>query len=64
MEDFENIDGKTKCLCISLTSLVIVVVSFIAFSFGSVEPTEYGVMYNKISKRINEDPANVQEGGL
>ena len=63
MEDcFENLDGKTKCLCISITSAVVLLTSVLALSFGSVEPTEYGILYNRVSKHINSD--DIQEGGL
>lgn len=63
MDDcFENLDGKTKCLCVTITSVVLLLTIGIAYSFGSVEPTEYGILYNKVTKRIDEK--NVQEGGL
>lgn len=55
MDAFENIDNKTKCLCMSMTSLVFVVVGILAFSFSSVEPTEYGLLYNRISKSIDTE---------
>ena len=41
---------------------VIVATIVLAMSFGAIEPTEYGILYNKISKNI--DSHNVQEGGL
>jgi hypothetical protein len=55
MEDcFENMDGKTKCLCVSITSAVVVITAIVAFSFGAVEPTEYGILYNRLTKTIDE----------
>lgn len=62
MDGFDNVDGKTKCLCVSMTSLVFLVVGVLAFSFSSVEPTEYGLLYNRVAKSI--DTEHVQEGGL
>jgi hypothetical protein len=34
----------------------------IAVSFGTLEPTEYGIVYNSISKSV--DTENIYEGGL
>jgi hypothetical protein len=34
----------------------------IGISFGSIEPTEYGITYNTITKKVNKDA--VLEGGL
>ena len=63
MEDcFENVDGKTQCVCCTITSLIVLVTAALAFSFGSVEPTEYGILYNRITKRIDE--VNIQDSGL
>lgn len=51
MEDLiDNFDGKTKCLCLTMTTLVVLVTSMVAVSFNAVEPTEYGILYNQISK--------------
>ena len=47
MEDLlDNFDGKTKCLCLVMTTLVVLVTTIVGVSFGSVEPTEYGILYN------------------
>ena len=63
MDDcFENVDAKTKCVCISITTVIVILTGALAFSFGAVEPTEYGILYNKISKQIDEK--NVQDSGL
>jgi hypothetical protein len=63
MEDiFSNLDNKTKICCVSVTSLVLMLTVGMVLSFGAVEPTEYGILYNTISKKI--DNTNVYEGGL
>ena len=33
-----------------------------AMSFGAIEPTEYGILYNKLYKDI--DKVSIHEGGL
>ncbi|CDW85393.1 UNKNOWN [Stylonychia lemnae] len=64
MEDynFMGSDSKSKTICaiISLVSLVTTIL--IGISFGSVEPTEYGILYNTITKKIDEK--NILTGGL
>ena len=63
MEDLlDNFDGKTKCLCLVMTTLVVLVTTIVGVSFGSVEPTEYGILYNQVSKQI--DAENILDGGL
>lgn len=65
MEDCDclgNVDSKTKCLCISITSAVLLFTVGLVASFGAVEPTEYGILYNVVSKSIDKD--NIYEGGL
>jgi hypothetical protein len=65
MEDFEcldRFDKKTKIYCISITAVVILLSAITVVSFGAVEPTEYGILYNKLSKNI--DTENIYEGGL
>ncbi len=63
MDDcFNNMDGKTKCCCMTVTISVLLVTLLTAMSFGSIEPTEYGILYSKVYKEIDE--VNVQEGGL
>ena len=59
---FGNMDAKTKCCCITMTITVLIVTILTALSFGSIEPTEYGILYSKLYKEI--DKVNVQEGGL
>jgi hypothetical protein len=55
-------DTKTKfCVC-SLTSLALTSVIIMACSFGAIEPTQYGILYSKISKDINK--VDIQESGL
>lgn len=58
----DNFDGKTKCLCLTMTSLVLAVTVIVGVSFGGVEPTEYGILYNQVTKQINTD--NILDGGL
>jgi hypothetical protein len=55
-------DTKTKTICLSVTATVILATSLIIASFGAIEPTEYGIVYNSISKSIDE--STVYEGGL
>lgn len=63
MDDcFENVDGKTKFMCVSISSVVALITFLIAFSFGAVEPTEYGIMYNRLTKNL--DTSTIHEGGL
>jgi len=63
MDDcFGHMDTKTKCCCMTMTISVLIVTILTAFSFGSIEPTEYGILYSKLYKEI--DGVNVQEGGL
>ena len=63
MEDiFNSMDRKTKVYCVSFTSLILLMTICIAMSFGSVEPTEYGILYNGITKQI--DQSTIYEGGL
>lgn len=58
----DDLDTKTKACCITVTSLVLLLTIGMVLSFGAVEPTEYGILYNQISKKI--DRVNVYEGGL
>ena len=65
MEDFEcldRFDKKTKIYCVSISAVVVLLTALTVVSFGVVEPTEYGIIYNRISKNI--DQKNVYEGGL
>ncbi len=55
-------DTKTKFCCTCVTITVLIVTILTAMSFGSIEPTEYGILYSKVFKEI--DAVNVQEGGL
>ncbi len=65
MEDcdfLDNFDKKTKILCGTCSAFSFVVTVLIAVGFGIVEPTEYGIKYNAISKNI--DTNTVYTGGL
>jgi hypothetical protein len=57
-------NAKSKCICVSICTVFVVLISMLAFSWGTVEPTEYGILYNTISKQIDEDPLNIYEGGI
>lgn len=61
-EFFENFDAKTKFICTACTIFSLIVTTMIAMSFGVVEPTEYGILYNSVSKTIDEN--NIYGGGL
>lgn len=63
MEDFLD-DNKTKCVCATLVSVMLALVGLLSFSFGVIEPTEYGILYNKITKQIDTDIDNIYENGL
>ena len=63
MEDFlNNVDTKTKICCCSITSVVLVISICAILSFGAVEPTQYGILYNSITKELYEE--KVYGGGL
>lgn len=63
MDDlFDSVDFKTKCCCITTTFTVLLVTIITALSFGSIEPTEYGILYNKLYKEV--DNTTIHEGGL
>ena len=55
MDLFDNLNSKTKCLCITITSAVLLTTILVAASFSAVEPTEYGILYNKITKQIDKE---------
>jgi hypothetical protein len=61
-ECFDSMDTKTKCVCATITTIVTLLVLVLAMSFGTVEPTEYGILYNSVSKQIDKE--TVYEGGL
>lgn len=53
MEDcdfLDNFDKKTKMMCACVSSVVIAMTVLVGLSFGAVEPTEYGILYNTITK--------------
>ena len=63
MEDcYRSMDVKTRFCCASMTGLALVLVILMGASFGAIEPTQYGILYDKVTKSI--DPENIQEGGL
>ena len=53
--------GETACLiCIGVVGLILTII--FATMWHSVEPTEYGMAYNSITKTINTE--HVYDGGL
>lgn len=57
-----GMDTKTKVYCCVITTGVIIVMILVVLSFGSVSPTEYGILYNSITKQV--DQTNIYGGGL
>mmetsp|Transcript_47398 Transcript_47398/g.34687 ORF Transcript_47398/g.34687 Transcript_47398/m.34687 type:complete len:92 (-) Transcript_47398:709-984(-) len=63
MDDcFDALDATGKVICCSVTSFIVLVTVCLIFSFGAVEPTEYGIVHNFITKQIDKD--HIYEGGL
>jgi hypothetical protein len=58
----DNFDQKTKMLCFCISSIVLATTVIVGVSFGAVEPTEYGILYNTITKQL--DTSTILEGGL
>jgi hypothetical protein len=50
---FDRMDTKTKIYCGTITSIVVLATAIVALSFGTIEPTEYAIAYNSISKNID-----------
>ena len=62
MDDcFEDMDGKSKLICCSVSTLIVAVTTCLIFSFASIEPTEYAITENWVSKNIGDE---VLDGGL
>ena len=59
---FDNIDTKTKICCGSISGGIILSTILVLLSFGAVEPTEYGILYNSLTKEL--DNTTIFEGGL
>ena len=57
-----NLDNKTKFCCLTTTTLVLLLTIGMVLSFGAVEPTEFGILYNTFSKKIDNN--TIYEGGL
>jgi hypothetical protein len=63
MEDLiDNVNPKQAAACCCSSVTVIAAMIICLMSLDSVEPTEYGLMYNNFWKTIDED--TVYEGGL
>ncbi len=54
-------DGAQQCVICGLASAIIVVVLLIVTCFDTLEPTEYGLNYNRFSKSFDRE--DVYEGG-
>ena len=54
-------DNKTKCGCICAVAVIVIGIITIAFCAATVEPIQYGLKYNTLSKNI--DATEVYEGG-
>jgi len=66
MDDFdecvEAMGGKQNCcICTSVTCGVTLLILTTAFVYSTVEPTEYGLLYDSLFKDI--DPDYIYEGG-
>jgi hypothetical protein len=61
MEIFRD-NPKALCGCISGVVAIVVVIVALAFCAGTVEPIQYGLKYNTISKNIDGE-SGVYEGG-
>lgn len=59
---WSSTDTKTKIWCGSMSLFSILIIVLLTLSFGAIEPTEYGILYNSISKSIDTD--TVYDGGL
>lgn len=57
--DFEN--PKVACYACTAIVLLVIIIGGAAWSVGTVEPIEYGIKYNSISKNIDE--TEVYAGG-
>lgn len=60
MEFFAD-NPKAACTCCTAVVLSIIVILGLYLSASTVEPISYGVVYNKISKNI--DNSTIYEGG-
>jgi hypothetical protein len=59
--DFFEDNPKAGCYIVSAVVALLVIIGGIAMSAGTVEPIEYGLKYNKISKSV--DSSYVYTGG-
>jgi len=52
MDDYNFLgsDGKTKAACAAVSLVSLLATVLIGISFGAIEPTEYGITYNTITK--------------
>jgi hypothetical protein len=61
MEIFENNKRAACCCCVTVTAIVLAIAG-LAYCAGTVEPIQYGLKYNTLSKNIDSS-AGVYEGG-
>jgi hypothetical protein len=54
-ECLENTDTKTKVICMTISLVVLISTVLVGASFSAVEPIEYGILYNTISKTIDQE---------
>ena len=57
-----KVDIKTKAMFVFITAVVFMIMILVVCSFGSVSPTEYGILYSSLTKQV--DPTNIYGGGL
>jgi hypothetical protein len=53
---------KVACGCCAAVTLIIVSIGVLAYCAGTVEPIDYGLKYNTLSKNIDAS-AGVYDGG-
>ena len=53
-------DSKFICIGCSICATIIILIIFL-LSIGTIEPIEYGIVYNSITKKV--DTENVYQGG-
>jgi hypothetical protein len=58
----DNFDKRTKMMCCMVSTVVLAMTALVGLSFGAVEPTQYGILYNLVTKQL--DTTTILEGGL
>lgn len=57
--DFDNPNTKNKCICIGVVFLICLVLFLMSWS--AVEPTEYGLLYNSVTKKVSVESGKLKE---